>query len=198
LAHATVLRQSVKTPCSFGHSVCVSRVTAAEGVLAGASSPSADAADAEAVRRSLTDPVAFTAVFDRHFVAVHRYLHRRGGRDLADELAGETFRVAFEARARWSQTTPDARPWLLGIATNLLRRHRRTEERRFSPAEPSGTGAASPALSANTPRASARSSVRDVSAEHPLPPDELMQRVGRIEELNLHAAYEAIGRHSTG
>jgi RNA polymerase sigma factor (sigma-70 family) len=64
-------------------------------------------------------------------VAVHRYLHRRAGRDIADELAGETFRVAFEARAKWAQTTPDARPWLLGIATNLLRRHRRTEERRL-------------------------------------------------------------------
>lgn len=77
------------------------------------------------------DGSAFAAVFDRHFVAVHRYVHRRAGRDVADELAGETFRVAFEARARWSQSTPDARPWLLGIATNLLRRHRRTEERRL-------------------------------------------------------------------
>ena len=87
--------------------------------------------DAELVNRSIVDGSAFTAVFDRHFVAVHRYVHRRAGRDIADELAGETFRVAFEARARWSQTTPDARPWLLGIATNLLRRHRRTEERRL-------------------------------------------------------------------
>jgi RNA polymerase sigma factor (sigma-70 family) len=121
----------VKAACSFGHSVYVSRTTAVEGVLYGARRHSTDAGDAEAIRRSLTDPVAFTAVFDRHFRAVHRYLHRRGGRDLADELAGETFRVAFEGRARWSQTTPDARPWLLGIATNLLRRHRRTEERRL-------------------------------------------------------------------
>jgi RNA polymerase sigma-70 factor (ECF subfamily) len=109
----------------------VNRTTAPEGVLAGAPSHSTDAADAEVIRRSLTQPAAFAAIFDRHFVAVHRYLHRRGGRDLADDLAGETFRVAFEARARWSQTTPDARPWLLGIATNLLRRHRRTEERRL-------------------------------------------------------------------
>jgi RNA polymerase sigma-70 factor (ECF subfamily) len=53
------------------------------------------------------------------------------GRDIADDLAGETFRVAFEARASWSRLTPDARPWLLGIATNLLRRYRRTEERRL-------------------------------------------------------------------
>ncbi|MGZ4308874.1 MAG: RNA polymerase sigma factor [Gaiellaceae bacterium] len=109
----------------------MSRVNAPKDAVATASSGSADGADAEAFRRSLTDPDAFAAVFDRHFVAVHRYLHRRGGRDLADELAGETFRVAFETRTRWSRTTPDARPWLLGIATNLLRRHRRTEERRL-------------------------------------------------------------------
>jgi RNA polymerase sigma factor (sigma-70 family) len=106
-------------------------MTAAEDVLAGTPGETRESTDTEAIRRSLTDPVAFTAVFDRHFAAVHRYLHRRAGRDLADGLAGETFRVAFEARASWSQTTPDARPWLLGIATNLLRRHRRTETRRL-------------------------------------------------------------------
>ena len=93
--------------------------------------PRSASTDAEVVRRSLVDPTAFALVFDRHFVAVHRYVHRRAGRDIADEVAGETFRVAFEARARWSRETPDARPWLLGIATNLLRRHRRDEERRL-------------------------------------------------------------------
>jgi RNA polymerase sigma-70 factor (ECF subfamily) len=90
-----------------------------------------ESADARSVRRSLTDPDAFAEVFDRHFVAVHRYLHRRAGRDVADDLAGETFRIAFEQRDRWSQTTRDARPWLLGIATNLVRRRARTEERRL-------------------------------------------------------------------
>ncbi len=87
--------------------------------------------DARAVRRSLTDPAAFAEVFDRHFVPVHRYVHRRAGRDVADELAGETFRIAFEQRNRWSQATGDAKPWLLGIATNLLRRRFRSEQRRL-------------------------------------------------------------------
>jgi RNA polymerase sigma factor (sigma-70 family) len=87
--------------------------------------------DSALIGRSIADPHAFGCVFDRHFVAVHRYVHRRAGRDLADEIAAETFRVAFERRARWSRETPSARPWLLGIATNLLRRHRRTEGRRL-------------------------------------------------------------------
>jgi RNA polymerase sigma factor (sigma-70 family) len=87
--------------------------------------------DARTVSRSLHDPAAFGELFDRHFVAVHRYLHRRAGGDVADELAGETFRIAFEQRARWSRATPDARPWLFGIATNLVRRRFRTEQRRL-------------------------------------------------------------------
>jgi SAM-dependent methyltransferase len=41
-----------------------------------------------------------------------------------------------------------------------------------------------------------RSSLAAMSREHPLPPVELMQRVGRIEEPNVQDAYEAIGRHS--
>jgi RNA polymerase sigma factor (sigma-70 family) len=105
----------------------VSEITAASSV----DDAVLDRTDADAVSRSLNDPSAFASVFDRHFVAVHRYVHRRAGRDIADEVAGATFRVAFEGRKRWSQGTTDARPWLFGIATNLLRRHRRLEERRL-------------------------------------------------------------------
>ena len=54
--------------------------------------------DADCVARSLSEPTAFEPIFDRHFAAVHRHLHRRVGRDVADELAAETFAVAFERR----------------------------------------------------------------------------------------------------
>ena len=54
------------------------------------------ASDADCLARSLTEPRAFEALFDRHFAEVHRYLHRRAGRDIADDLAAETFAVAFE------------------------------------------------------------------------------------------------------
>ena len=100
---------------------------ARELVADGAATPS----DSDVITRSLVEPDLFAAIFDRHFRAVHRYVHRRAGSDIADEVAAETFRVGFERRARWSQAMPDARPWLLGIATNLLRRHRRVEERRL-------------------------------------------------------------------
>ena len=73
----------------------------------------------------------FAVVFDRHYDAVHRYLARRVGPDLADDLAAETFTEAFEARLRFDTTRPNARPWLFGIATNLLRHHHRSEARRL-------------------------------------------------------------------
>ena len=51
------------------------------------------------------------------------------GRDLADDLAAETFARAFESRDRFVSIRDDALPWLYGIATNLLRGHWRSEER---------------------------------------------------------------------
>lgn len=85
--------------------------------------------DADCLARSLNEPTAFAAIFDRHFHAVHRYLHRRAGRELADELAAETFAIAFERRATCRGDS--ALPWLYGIATNLLRHRWRAERRQL-------------------------------------------------------------------
>ena len=86
--------------------------------------------DMDCLARSLNEPKAFTPIFDRHFDAVHRYLHRRAGRDVADELAAETFAIAFERRTS-CRGTGSALPWLYGIATNLLRRRWRAERRQL-------------------------------------------------------------------
>ncbi|MFC8716626.1 RNA polymerase sigma factor [Kitasatospora sp. NPDC057198] len=83
--------------------------------------------DAEVIRASLADPDRFGGIYDRHAEAVHRYLARRVGTAFADDLASETFLSAFRIRGRYDPERADARPWLYGIATNLLRRHRRTE-----------------------------------------------------------------------
>jgi RNA polymerase sigma factor (sigma-70 family) len=89
------------------------------------------ALDSDAISASAATPADFAAIFDRHFDVVHAYLQRRVGRDLADELAAETFLVAFDKRDRYDVSRPDARPWLFGIATNLLHRHRRHELRQL-------------------------------------------------------------------
>ena len=88
--------------------------------------------DADAIRRSLAEPAAFGAVFDRHFAAVHAFAQRRVGAELAEEVAAEAFARAFAARRRYDAAHADALPWLLGIATNLMRRHWRTEKRRLA------------------------------------------------------------------
>ena len=75
------------------------------------------------------EAVAFDAVFEREFGPLHRYIRRRVGSDLADELAAETFTIALTSwRSRREQ---EVRPWLYGIATNQLRHHWRREERRL-------------------------------------------------------------------
>lgn len=87
--------------------------------------------DAEVMMASLTCPDAFGAIFDRHATALYRYLVRRVGVDEADPLLGELFRVAFERRATYDAARTDARPWLYGIASNLLAHHHRGEARRL-------------------------------------------------------------------
>jgi RNA polymerase sigma factor (sigma-70 family) len=88
------------------------------------------ASDADCLARSLTEPSAFEALFDRHFDAIYGYLHRRVGRDLADELAAETFTLAFERRSS-CRASGSVLPWLYGIATNLASRRWRGERRRL-------------------------------------------------------------------
>jgi RNA polymerase sigma factor (sigma-70 family) len=82
--------------------------------------------DVECLTLSLGEPRAFELIFERHFPAVHRYLRRRAGPDVADDLAAETFALAFERRAS-CRASGSTLPWLYGIATNLLRRCWRDE-----------------------------------------------------------------------
>ena len=86
--------------------------------------------DGDAIAASLREPGRFAVVFDRHYEEIASYLSRRAGRSLAEELASETFVRAFAARAGYDLAYSDARPWLYGIANNLLRKHARSEERR--------------------------------------------------------------------
>jgi RNA polymerase sigma-70 factor (ECF subfamily) len=95
------------------------------------SSPGAAGDDAEIITASLRHPERFAVVFDRHAAYVHRYLARRLGGQLADDLVGETFLVAFGGRDRYDPAFPSARPWLYGIATNLVGQRRREEAREY-------------------------------------------------------------------
>jgi RNA polymerase sigma-70 factor (ECF subfamily) len=71
-------------------------------------------------------PDAFVEVARRHEVAIHAYLARRAGRQAADDLLAEVWVRAFAARGGFDPGYGDARPWLYGIARNVLREHWRT------------------------------------------------------------------------
>lgn len=87
--------------------------------------------DAELITRSLDDPRAFMPLVERHHRVLFGYLARRVGRDIAEDVTSETFTRAYAHRDRYDTSRADARPWLFGIATNLLRNHARSEHRQL-------------------------------------------------------------------
>lgn len=78
------------------------------------------------IAASLDRPDVFGLLFERHARELHRFLSRRLAQR-ADDLLGEVFVTAFERRGFYRAQLADARPWLYGIATNLVRRHHRAE-----------------------------------------------------------------------
>ncbi|WP_433051950.1 RNA polymerase sigma factor [Dactylosporangium sp. CS-033363] len=72
----------------------------------------------------------FTALYDRHAQALYRYCARRVGPDLAEDAVAQTFLIAYEKR-HTVEPGADPLPWLFGIATNVLFRHRRDEVRGY-------------------------------------------------------------------
>ena len=87
--------------------------------------------DYELCRGSVAIPAMFGAVFDRHARSVYRYVRRRVGDELAADVTAEVFARAFRDRGRFDARGDSALPWLLGIGTNVIRMHRRSEERRL-------------------------------------------------------------------
>jgi RNA polymerase sigma-70 factor, ECF subfamily len=88
--------------------------------------------DGQIIFRSLDDAALFEQIFDRHYDIVRVYAQRRIGMDDGEEIAASTFEHAFAQRARFDRRTfISARPWLMGIANNLVRRHLRHEDVRL-------------------------------------------------------------------
>src|SRR5215467_12984141 len=87
--------------------------------------------DADVIGRSLGEPEAFGLIYDRHAAALLRFLGRRAGAKVAEGLVGELFRIAFERRKAFDASRASALPWLYGIGSNLLLKHRRGEARRL-------------------------------------------------------------------
>lgn len=81
-------------------------------------------------RAAETDLVS--AWFDAHARELLRFCARRVGPELAEDVVATTFLIALEHRDRFDHgRSGGVLPWLYGIATNVLRRHRRDEVRAY-------------------------------------------------------------------
>jgi RNA polymerase sigma-70 factor (ECF subfamily) len=78
------------------------------------------------------DADAFGRLFDRHARAVYNFAFRRTASwALAEDLTSEVFLLAWRRRGDVVFTNADGRvlPWLLGVATNVIRNRRRSDRR---------------------------------------------------------------------
>ncbi len=91
--------------------------------------PHDDETDAAVISRSRCEPEAFALLYDRHAGTIHRYVSRRLGDALADDVVAECFLAAFGRRDHYDLSRTDARPWLYGIAARVIGKHRRSEVR---------------------------------------------------------------------
>ena len=89
----------------------------------------ARADDGAVIELSLLRPEAFAELYDRHAGSLYRYAARRLGERLAEDVVAETFLAAFRRRDSYELARADARPWLYGIAANVIGKHRRSELR---------------------------------------------------------------------
>jgi RNA polymerase sigma-70 factor (ECF subfamily) len=67
------------------------------------------------------EAAAFGPIFDAHHERIWRFLYQRGGRECADELAGEVFAAALANRGQYDPARGDVAGWLYGIAANQAR-----------------------------------------------------------------------------
>lgn len=70
----------------------------------------------------------FSAVFAEQYAAVLAFCRRRVGHRDGEDAAAETFAIAWR---RWDDAPSNCRPWLFGIAKNVMRDYRRGHDRRL-------------------------------------------------------------------
>lgn len=74
-----------------------------------------------------SDERAFNALFEKHYDAVYRYARRRVGADQADDVASESFVVAWQRRG--SLVPQQELPWLYACARRITLAYQRRGQR---------------------------------------------------------------------
>ena len=88
-----------------------------------------DRPDSEVIRTSWDDPRQFGEIFTRHYATVYGFVVKAVGPSDGPDLAAEVFVRALKVRDRFDLAYPSARPWLIGIAANLIAGHFRSRAR---------------------------------------------------------------------
>ncbi len=82
-------------------------------------------------RIQLDDAAAFSDFVDRYARDVYNFVFRRTGSwDVAEEMTASVFLEAWRRRSEVVPEHPTLRPWLFGVAVNLLRNRSRSLRRR--------------------------------------------------------------------
>jgi RNA polymerase sigma-70 factor (ECF subfamily) len=91
----------------------------------------ADSTDDALWRRAASgDAEAYGALFERHARTIYNYLFRRcGDWAVAEDLTSVVFLEAFRRSASVKIEDGKVLPWLYGVATNVVRNHRRSLRR---------------------------------------------------------------------
>lgn len=139
----------------------------------------------------------FAELFDEHAHPLHRYLARRVGVDVADDLVSETFLAAMRGKETYDPERGSVVGWLYGIATNLLRGHAKRELRLLRTAERYGVdlGVAESLEHTVVTRVDARAHLRLIAGELARMPDvdrDLLLLVS-LAGLTKQEAAEALG-----
>ncbi|MBD3940745.1 sigma-70 family RNA polymerase sigma factor [Microbacterium sp. NEAU-LLC] len=119
--------------------------------------------DSDIIRRSADDPAAFAELFERHARVIGGFAARRVGSDAAEDVLSETMLIAFRRRRDFDTAWESAKPWLLGIASRVIKKHRADEARQWRSFEASasrGEHSSDGALDAAAERADASAAVR--------------------------------------
>jgi RNA polymerase sigma-70 factor (ECF subfamily) len=95
-----------------------------------------DRSSAQILASTVSSPSSFSLIFDRYSGVIGRFLSARVEASIVEDLVVETFLQAFRSRQRFDSNrfafSPDADPvrnWLFGVASNVVRHHRRSEAR---------------------------------------------------------------------
>lgn len=95
--------------------------------------------DSDIIRRSLASPAAFAELFERHARVIGAFAARRVGSQAAEDVLSETMLVAFRRRRDFDGSWESAKPWLLGIASRVIKKHHAAEARQWRSFEASAS-----------------------------------------------------------